>query len=94
MFIGPGQPTVPFDVIGVALAPAAAGVYALCAAEGAYVFFGETEDIRARLTEHLIAPNDRITQGTVVFFAYELHASRGIRLARRNQLIMTFGAGC
>ena len=43
MAIGPGHPTISFNAFSVALsAPAQSGVYAICNASGAYIYFGES----------------------------------------------------
>jgi hypothetical protein len=94
MAISPGQPTVPLDPVGVALAPSEGGVYAICAADGRYLYFGETNDVRRRLTEHIDDVNSCIHRAGGVFFAYEIYPSHGMRLARRNKLIITYLPPC
>ncbi|HEY7190967.1 MAG TPA: GIY-YIG nuclease family protein [Vicinamibacterales bacterium] len=94
MAIFPGQPTVPLDSVGVALAPSEAGVYAICGADGRYLYFGETNDVRRRLTEHIDDVNSCVHRAGGVFFAYEIYPSYGIRLARRNKLIATYLPPC
>lgn len=94
MFIGPGQPTVPFDVVGVALAPKEPGVYALCRADGSYIYFGDTDNLQRRLTEHLIDTSSCIHREGAAFFAYEVHPSPGGRAARKNQLVAVYAVGC
>jgi len=94
MSIGRGQPTVPFNVVGVALAPAEPGVYAICRADGSYIYFGETADLQKRLTQHLIDVNSGVYCAGAAFFAYEIQPSPGGRIARRDQLISMYAAGC
>lgn len=94
MFIGPGQPTVPFDEVGVDLAPKEPGVYALCRADGTYIYFGETDNIRQRLADHLADTGGRIHRDGAAFFAFEIHPSPGGRQARRSQLVAAYAVGC
>ena len=60
MAIVPGQPMDgQFNAYGIALsAPAASAVYAICGAQGTYLYFGESNNIQCRLTEHLNDPHD------------------------------------
>ena len=90
----PGQPIVPFDTVGASLAPAESAVYAICRADGSYVYFGETRDLRRRLLEHLVDKESCIHRAGAAFFAYELHPSMGGRIARRNQLVATYSTTC
>ena len=94
MTIFPGQPLVHFDTISIALTPAESAVYALCRADGSYIYFGESRDLRRRLMEHLVDTASCLHREGAVFFAYELHASRGIRLARLNQLLASYPTVC
>lgn len=94
MFIGPGQPTVPFDTVGVALAPEDPGVYALCRADGTYIYFGETDNLQQRLSGHLTEKDSCVHREGAAFFAFEIHQSRGGRQARRSQLMTTYAVGC
>jgi excinuclease UvrABC nuclease subunit len=94
MGIFPGQPTIRFDTVSVALTPAEPAVYAICRADGTYIFFGESKDLRRRLMEHLVDTESRIHREGAAFFAYELHSSPGGRLARRNQLIAAYPTVC
>ena len=94
MAIFPGQPIVPFDTIGASLAPAESAVYAICRADGSYIYFGETKDLRRRLLEHLVDDGSCIHRAGAAFFAYELHPSMGGRIARRNQLVATYPTAC
>src|SRR4030095_6299929 len=94
MSIGPGQPTNTFDVVGVALAPSVAGVYAICRADGSYVYFGQAEDIRQRLTAHLIDVNNCIHREGGAIFSYELYDAPALRIARQNQLLAMYPTRC
>jgi hypothetical protein len=94
MAIFPGQPLVRFDTVSVALTPAASAVYALCRADGTYIFFGESRDLRRRLMEHLVDAGSCVHREGAAFFAYELHSSPGTRLARLNQLIAAYPTSC
>ena len=94
MAIFPGQPTVPLDLSGVALAPSEGGVYAICGADGRYLYFGETNDVRRRLMEHLGDENSCVYRAGGVFFAYEVYPSYGTRVARRDRLIATYLPPC
>jgi GIY-YIG catalytic domain-containing protein len=94
MSIGPGQPTNAFDVVGVALAPSVAGVYAICRADGSYVYFGHAENIRQRLTAHLIDGNSCIHREGGVAFSYELCDAPVLRVARQHQLLATYPTRC
>jgi len=94
MAIFPGQPTMPLDLTGLAVAPAEGGVYAICGTDGRYLYFGETNDIRRRLAEHLDDANGCVQRAGGVFFAYEIYPSYGTRLARRDKLIATYLPPC
>jgi hypothetical protein len=94
MAIVPGQPTVPFDAVGVASAPAESGVYAICRVDGAYLYFGEATDLRKRLNEHLADRNSCLYRAGAAFFAYEQYPSLGLRLARRNRLLASYPTPC
>lgn len=94
MTIGPGQATNSFNVVGVALAPSRAGVYALCRANGSYVYFGHADDLRKRLTDHLIDTNSCIHRHGALFFSYELTAPLSLREARRNELLAKYPTPC
>ena len=94
MAIFPGQPLVRFDTVSVALTPDASAVYALCRADGTYIYFGESRDLRRRLMEHLVDTASCVHREGATFFAYELHSSPGTRLARLNQLIAAYPTAC
>lgn len=94
MAIFPGQRTVPLDQAGVSLAPSEGGVYAICGVDGRYLYFGETNDVRRRLMEHLEDETSCVNRAGGVFFAYETYPSYGTRVARRNKLIATYLPPC
>ena len=94
MSIGPGQPTNTFDVVGVALAPPVAGVYAICRADGSYLYFGQAENIRQRLTAHLIEASSCVHREGAAMFAYELYDAPALRVARQHQLLATYPTPC
>ena len=94
MSIAPGQPTNMFDVVGVALAPSAPGVYAICRADGSYVYFGHAENIRQRLTAHLIEANGCIHREGGAMFAYEVCEPFALRVARQHQLLAAYPTPC
>ncbi|HKE87990.1 MAG TPA: GIY-YIG nuclease family protein [Vicinamibacterales bacterium] len=94
MSIGPGHPTTPFNAIGIALSPSQPAVYALCRQDASYVYFGQTNDLRRSLTEHLGSVNSCIHRAGVVSFAYELDTNEVSRIARQLQLIAMHGSSC
>ena len=94
MAIFPGQPLVRFDTVSVALTPAESAVYVLCRADGSYIYFGESRDLRRRLMEHLVDTASCLHREGAAFYAYELHSSPGTRLARLNQLIASYPTAC
>jgi len=94
MAIFPGQPTVPFDAVGVGSAPAESGVYAICRADGGYIYFGEAADLRKRLSEHLADGDSCLHRAGAAFFAYEQYPSLAIRRARRNKLLASYPTPC
>jgi len=80
-----------FNQVSVdANAPASSGVYALFN-EGKWIYFGESINIRQRLTQHLNnETNERVRRSLPQFFAYELVAGELQRKARQNELIREF----
>ena len=71
-------------------APAQWGVYSLFH-EGRWVYFGESGNIRDRLTQHINnETNPCITRSNPPFFAYELVAGEAQRKARQDVLIREF----
>lgn len=73
-----------------AYAPAVSGVYALFN-EGQWIYFGESGDIRDRLTQHLRnETNPCVARSRPQFFAYEQVAGEAARKARQNELIREY----
>ena len=66
-------------------APAQSGVYGLYKAE-LWIYIGESEDIRARLLQHLNGDNSCINREAPTQFTYEL-VPAGQRVARKDLLI-------
>ena len=66
-------------------APPASGVYGLSNARG-WIYIGETDNIKARLLEHLQGEDPSIHGTNPTGFSYELCHSYN-RVARQNQLI-------
>jgi GIY-YIG catalytic domain-containing protein len=94
MAIGPGESTNTFDVVGVALAPPVAGVYAICRADGSYLYFGHAENIRQRLTAHLIEASSCIHRAGAAMFSYEACEAHALRVARQHQLVAMYPTPC
>jgi len=95
MAIQPGDQTFSFSALGIALsAPAASGVYALCNPQGGYLYFGESNDIQRRLSEHLNDPYDCPNRNGAASFAYELWTTEELRVARQNLLIAMYPTVC
>lgn len=95
MAIRPGDPAFQFSLLGIALnAPAASGVYAICDGQGNYLYFGESNDIARRLTEHLNDARHPMHGHGASRFAYELHDNALTRVARQNQLIALYPCPC
>ena len=94
MSIVPGQPANTFDVVGVALAPSVAGVYVICRADGSYLYFGHADNIRQRLTAHLIDASSCIHREGAAMFTYELCDAHALRVARQHQLIAMYPTPC
>jgi predicted GIY-YIG superfamily endonuclease len=71
-------------------APAASGVYALFN-EGQWIYFGESGNIRDRLTQHINnnETNPCVRRSAPRLFAYEL-VPAALRVARQNELIREF----
>lgn len=70
----------------------ASGVYALFTPQ-AWIYFGESGDIGARLLEHLNGDNPCITRNAPTGFQYALYPANQ-RVARQNQMIVDFGPIC
>jgi excinuclease UvrABC nuclease subunit len=71
-------------------APAGSGVYALFN-DGQWIYFGESGNIRDRLTQHLNnETNQCVLRSRPQFFAYELMVGELARKKRQDQLIQEF----
>ena len=94
MPIGPGQDGFTFSLTSIkANAPAAAGVYTLYNPKG-FIYFGESDDIARRLTQHLDDLDSCINRMGATFFAFELLPAQGARVARQTQLIRLYRTPC
>ena len=95
MAIGLGNPTFSFTALGVTLnAPSASGVYAICDDGGGYIYFGESNDIRRRLTEHLNDRTHSMHRNGAASFAFDLVADNLERVIRQNELIRVHQPRC
>ena len=94
MPIGPGQPAIQFTPLGVGQAPTMSGVYVLCGTEGNYLYFGETENLQRRLSEHLADSQDCARLKGATLYAYELHDTGDLRTARQRELIEKYQSPC
>jgi hypothetical protein len=94
MVIAPGQPLIAFDAAGIARAPTQSGVYALCSADGSYVYFGHAENLHQRLVEQLMDQSSCMQRAGAVFFAFETHASNSARVSRHLQLMLKYPTPC
>jgi GIY-YIG catalytic domain len=93
MPIGPGQSGHTFDYgTIVSYAPNQSGVYAIYS-QNAWIYFGEGQDIRARLLAHLNGDNTCITRCGPTGFQFELWAAHQL-VARQDQLIARLGSLC
>ena len=71
-------------------APATSGVYALFN-DGKWIYFGESENIQVRLTQHINnETNLCVARNRPQFFAFQLVAGALQRKARQNALILEF----
>ncbi len=73
--------------------PAQSGVYAIFTA-ARWIYFGEGQDIRARLLQHVNGDNECITKAAPTGFSFELVAGADKRLARQNALIRELDPAC
>ncbi len=73
-------------------APAASGVYALYNPRQ-WIYIGETNDIQARLLEHLRGDNFCIISMRPPSFSFEL-CPAALRVGRQNELILELGPAC
>jgi hypothetical protein len=93
MPIGPGRDGFTWDYGSVVTnAPAQFGVYAIYN-QRAWIYFGEGENIRARLLAHLNGDNHCILQNQPTGFSFEL-VSASLRVARQDALIAQLGSLC
>ncbi|HEY1207072.1 MAG: hypothetical protein ABSH46_01410 [Bryobacteraceae bacterium] len=67
-------------------APSSSGVYGLSNARE-WIYVGETNDIRARLLEHLAETNTFLARGAPTGFNFELSPA-GERVARQRQIVL------
>ena len=77
----------------VASAPAQSGVYAIFTS-ARWIYFGEGQDIRARLLQHVNGDNACITKAVPTAFSFELVAGADKRLGRQNALILELRPVC
>lgn len=67
-------------------APPSSGVYGLSNALG-WIYVGETDDIQARLLEHLEETGTLLARGAPTGFSFEL-SSPSQRVARQRQIVL------
>ena len=95
MAIQPGEPTFTFNALGIEFgAPAASGVYAICAVGAESIYFGESNNIQRRLLEHLDDPYDCVNASSAALFAVERYPTNAARVRRQNQLIVLYSTVC
>src|SRR5215510_13923816 len=94
MAVGPGQPTNAFSATRVALAQALSGVYAICNSQGQYLYFGETNDIQRRLSQHLSDVGHCMHRYGASSYAFDLVSDATARLRRQNELIAAHLPAC
>lgn len=91
--IGPGQSGFSFTRASIlASAPAQSGVYAIYNPQS-FIYFGEGQDIRARLLDHLNGDNPCILRHQPTGFVFET-ADAYLRVGRQDQLILQLGSLC
>jgi len=73
-------------------APASSGVYGLSNARE-WIYVGETDNIQARLLEHLEETNTFRTEGLPTGFSFELCPAHD-RVARQRRLILELNPAC
>lgn len=73
-------------------APGTSGVYAIFQF-GRWIYIGESENIQARLLEHLNGDNPCLTQANPVGFQFELWPANQ-RVARQDALILACRPAC
>jgi len=92
MAIGPGLGGFVWSYASIlASAPTQSGTYAIY--NNAYIYFGEGQDIRARLLAHWNGDNACITRNQPTGFAYELLGANQ-RVARQDALILQLRPLC
>jgi excinuclease UvrABC nuclease subunit len=95
MAIRIGDPVYQFDAYSVALnAPAASGVYAICNQQSTYIYFGESNDIRRRLYEHLADRTHAMHTHGAASFAFDMIDGEVPRILRQNELIRAHPTPC
>ena len=93
MPIGPGRDGFTWDYDSIfANAPAQFGVYAIYN-QRAWIYFGEGENIRARLLANWNGDNACILRNQPIGFSFEL-VSANLRVARQDALIVQYGSLC
>lgn len=93
MAIGPGQQGFAFNELSINIsAPEASGVYALYR-QDAWVYIGESKNIRNRLLEHLRIQGTCIAQNRPTGFQFEL-VQEWARVARQDELIAALSPIC
>lgn len=73
-------------------APPSSGVYGLSNARG-WIYVGETDDIQARLLEHLEETDTLLARGAPTGFSFEL-SPPGERVARQRQIVLELQPAC
>lgn len=94
MPIGPGLPTIAFNATSLLTVPSQSGVYAICNAQGGYIYFGESNDLQRRLTEHLNDTTHAMHKHGAVSFAFDVVPGELQRVLRQNELILAHNPVC
>jgi predicted GIY-YIG superfamily endonuclease len=93
MVIAPGQTGFVFSQAGInASAPQKSGVYAIYNSNR-WIYIGETNDLRRRLTEHLNEGGSCIKKHNPTDFIFE-EFPEAFRVARQNALIAQYYPAC
>lgn len=74
--------------------PPQSGVYVLTTNNGNPIYFGEGQNIRDGLLQHLSDINTCISRTAPSHFGYELAPGQQQRVARQGQLILEFDPPC
>ena len=83
----------PFNEMSVFLnAPPESGVYALYTSQQ-WVYIGESQDIRGRLTQQAKGDNLCVVQQSPTHFSFELWPE-SLRVAIQNELILELNPAC